>query len=400
MTAQHQAGIANLNQSNELNPCRYVPLIQSDTITRQPIHQWRHKLVAELENHLSTGTEVVANIMNQLALLEAYIGNNTAAFNYCRWQIDYWRNLADCQSDNGVLINVIQPWVNIFRLERWQCNHEIALAMYEQISPEKRHLETDLQHRFSVPLTVADILTLPNADVVQGVVEAVYWLESSHLLLVAKDNSALMQRLQQGLAGNMASATKMRLLELWFKALNDKGEYARGLSALHRMCLTESAYSLEFSLLELVLLFNIDADELPKSITVIFDRVMAKNDWEKGPRHLYLLAKISVLFSQIGTQEQYHQLLQLQLNVANSLNDEVIAFEAKSSMADRGWFSSGQLREEFLHSDYQVIRRRLGLEKKSYPEADELSLALEKLSRLEFDGAQQHLQELQKLSTV
>lgn len=357
----HMTHVATEALNTPASPCRYQPLIQVDPIIRQPIVAWQQNLVRKLHASLIAGNEDVAEVFNQLALLEAYQGHHETAFTFCQLQITYWRNLAQRHRDDLYLLPALQPWINTFRLQRWQQHNMTASLLYRQLAPERRNEKNNLNDQYAISPTLDELLAHPSAGKYTQLLDSIYWLEYSHQLLNTGDYAGLMQQIQSGLNQGTKHSIRARLLEIWFKALVSKGQNAYALSALQRMKLTQSSNQLEFRALEMVLLFNQGIDTAADNAAQIYAELQQLSNRIFDAKGLYLLAEFCKIYQQIGSHEQKTILWSQLLTTATALNDEVLCFDAKFALTQLGQYSATQLDTDFQQSEYKIIRDRLTL---------------------------------------
>ncbi|WP_293633174.1 hypothetical protein [Shewanella sp. CG12_big_fil_rev_8_21_14_0_65_47_15] len=352
--------VAAVIRETQVPQCRYQPLIQADPIIRQPITTWQQSLLRRLHTSLIVGNEDVAEAFNQLALLEAYRGHHDTALSFCQLQITYWRNLANRHRDELYLLPALQPWINTFRLQRWQQQNMTASSLYQQLAPERRNERNNLNDQYAISPTIGELLANPSAGKYSQLIESVYWLESSHQLLNIGDYAGLMQQIQSGLRQDIKYSIRSRLLEIWFKALVNKGQNAYALEALQRMKLTQSHHQLEFRALEMILSFNLGIDITDKAAQ-IYDELQVYCHRASDAKGLYLLAEFCKIYQQIGSHTQQITLWNQLLSLATLLNDEVLCFDAQFALSQLGQYSVSQIDTEAQYSDYKIIRDRLSL---------------------------------------
>lgn len=340
--------------------CQYQPLLVNDPILRQPILHWQQNLLNSLDSAFKAGNTEIAVELNQLALIEAYQGNDSAALNLCQLQIKYWQNIAARQGDR-YLINCIQPWINTFRLQRWKQDKQAALFSYQQLAPDLQKNRNSLNSDFGVQLSLAELLTLNPDSGWRNMLETIYWSEFSQLLANNGDKAHFARHVQDGLASPVRFSVKMRLLELWFKVLIENKEFSYALSALHRMKLTSGPYQLVFRLLEMVLLFNLQWSDTQRLAEQLCQELMSKPADYTDIRHLYFVAAAFGIFRQLDNKGAKLRLCRYLLDQANQLNDEVLAVEAKLELVSEGQLDYSQVASQYKDSAYSLVRRKLGL---------------------------------------
>lgn len=361
--------------------CSYFPLIQADPILRRPIVKWRSNLLQQLRQQLHEVEPDIATPLNQLALLEAYQGNQQDALLYCQLQIQYWCHLAKQRGDPHYLSNAVQPWINTFRLQRWQQN-EGALLLYQQLSPEQRGRENCLNRDYQIAFTLEELLNFPSADDKRKVLDSIYWIEYGKLLLAQKKLPELKQEIQKGLQSGLRYSTRMRLLELWFGALCQRQEFTYALSSLQRMALTSGAYALEFKVLEFILLCHLSAAETADYGEQLSVQILTNKALGTDAKSVYLLSAICKVFQQLGTCEQQLALFRKLRAAARMLGDEVLMFEAEQALCRLGDIRAVN---DYQDSHYLCIRRQLTLAPQAaFVETGSVKAALQALARLDY----------------
>lgn len=388
---------------NSNKPCRYQPLIATgEKIIRKPILAWQTELLSALVKKVSERdleSFECAVIFNQLALIEAFQGNNASALAICEAQIEYWRNLAESRKRKTLLPPAIQPWINIIRLERWRQCHASSASLYRELAPESRCSRNSLCERYGVGTTLSELIALSEDGQwgnVENVIDYVFWIEYTSLLLVTEDMSKFAAHLKDGLSGDLRGTLKIRLLELWFKSLMMKGSYSYALSSLRRMNLTKNGrFSFNFGVLELVLLVNMCEPSADTIINDLYARVTSGGVISNDSQGLYLLMELTKLYQQFGAREQKITLYKMLSERAVQLDDEVLSFEARLALSELGQYDPIRLQSEFATSRYGIIRSRLGLSKDSDQKRAELIKdGAKQLARLDCERCLQTLGEL------
>jgi hypothetical protein len=375
---------------------QYTPLIQPDRLIRQPISSWQNKQLDKLkhciENDRSHNDIAVA--LNILAVLEAYQGFNDNALSICQSQINYWRNIAPHYDDQTLLPRVIQPWINIKRLKRWQNSNIDAERSYRELAPSNSSQSSSLSNEHGIEANLAQLFKLDPSW--QSIVESVYWFEYTAVLTTLGDKSSLKQQVESGLRTVQDYSIRMKILEIWFGTLCRGGHFEYAMSALHRMKLTSGGeHQLAFELLELVLMHNMQQAQTTNQASLIFNKLSNNDAFAVNPGNLYMLGDIAKIYKHLGTQDQQIALLSQQYDYATKLNDEVLQFEARMALNQLGQDDIHKITDDFADSRYTVIRSKLNLAPlNDTGRSDLICLSLERLGQLDHPGCQSILNEL------
>jgi hypothetical protein len=364
------------------------PLIQlQDRLVRKPIAPWRASLVRQLGEAIGSpdiAFDHIAPLLNQLALLEAYQGNTARALEACAAQIRFWQRLARSPGNEHRLGNVVQPWINIVRLERWNQKLDSSIALYRELAPARRSTLATLQRRYGIALTFDELVQLdPQADV-RAVLDVVYWREYGHLLLNAGANDALERHLEAGL-GQVAGALLVFLFETLLAYQASRGHHASALALLHRNRLAQRGlYRLPFAALAMFLAWRAESSEFAGLAETVFDAAVSGEHNERDGRGMLLLVDIARLFEWFGLQRQELELLQLACDIALEVDDEVLQFEVMRRLATLDPNRTGDLRQRFGASSYALIRKHLGLGPQAPGAGPDVVQALQYLAELDF----------------
>lgn len=389
MNTTQRSSVTNTEyQQESLSYYRYTPLLVKDPIVRLPIQGWQQALLKSLSLAMTDKKNPdIAAELNQLALLETYQGNYQAALMLCQLQIRYWQNVAS-HSGKHYLSYCIQPWVNTFRLQRWQPDKKGALCSYQQLAPERRLSLNSLNTDYGIELSLGELVSLDPVGGWHRKLETVYWCEFSQLLSSESDTSNFIRHIQDGLKSTVRDSIKVRLLEFWFKVLIEQREFSYALSALHRMKLTSGPYELPFQLLEMVLLLNLQLTETDAQASHFCDKLMVKQSHYTDVRNLYFVAAASGIFRQLDAPELKLKLCQHVLQLALQLKDEVLAVEARLELVKANQLDIAQLMNWHADSRYLNVRRQLGLADLNLAaHSESLIDCVTAISDLEFDKA-------------
>jgi hypothetical protein len=366
----------------------YQPLISpSDRLVRQPITPWRMAMVRMLREGISKKEldyNQIGSALNRLALLEAYQGHTGRALMACDAQIRFWQRSAEEPGHAHLLPNIVQPWINILRLERWNNRLDSSISLYRELAPDRRAAPAAFQQRFGIPLTF-DALDGISPGRVSYLLDMVYWREYGNLLFSAGADVELRQHLQAGI-GHSQYFVRAALLEMLLVRQADSGNHAGTLALLRRIRRPDTgAYWLHFKTLEMYLALRTGADDAEVLLQAVLDAALSSEHIERDGAGLALLFDIAKLFARLGMHEQEEMLLQRAYRMAQELNDEVVLFEVMDRLAVLGHDLGCDVRERFAASSYALIRKRLGQAPRAADTGPDVVQALRALAELDFD---------------
>lgn len=362
---------------------RYQPLINSsDRLVRRPIAAWRAALLHMLGEALaapSIDVNRVAPALNQLALLEVYQGNTQGALHACDAQIRFWQRLCAQQGYAHHIGAVVQPWVNIVRLERWSNKADTSRVLYSELAPSRRLEHGSLQDRYGLPLTFDDI---DRADPHSGsarLLDVVYWREYAHLLLGTDADEALQLHLQAGLPANQGFL-RVVLIEILLAYQAKRGQHAPALALLGRLPVAQDPIaSIPFKTLEMYLAHAIDTRHSAPLADALLEALQSP-DLERDVRSLTLLVDIARLFGQLSMPEHELTVLRQAAELAPVVGDEVLQFEVERRLGA----NSSDLHDRFAASSYALVRKGLGLPLEPRTTGPDLWRIVESLAELDF----------------
>lgn len=365
---------------------RYQPLINpSDRLVRRPIAPWRAALLHMLGEALAArriDVDRVAPALNQLALLEAYQGNTQGALHACDAQIRFWQRLCAEPGYAHHIGALVQPWVNIVRLERWSNKADTSLALYSELAPSRRSGHGSLQHRYGLSLTFDDI---DRADPHSGsarLLDAVYWREYAHLLLSTDADHGLQRHLQAGLPQNQGFL-RVVLTEILLAYQAKRGQHAPALALLRRMPVAQDpAASIPFKTLEMYLVHAIDSSRSAPLADALLAALQSP-DLERDVRSLNMLVDIARLMGQLGMAERESAVLRQAAELAHVVKDEVLLFEVERRLARS---NDDDLHARFAASSYALVRKGLGLAPEARTAGPDVGRIVESLAELDFSG--------------
>lgn len=109
-----------------------APLLHpEDRLTRKNIHTWLLELLT-LTNEWQYDYKQLAMLFNLTSFLHMAIGNLNAAERLCRKQIDYF--IQQSKKESTLLKFIIQPWINLGRLDRIKGDYELAYHKFSLLA--------------------------------------------------------------------------------------------------------------------------------------------------------------------------------------------------------------------------------------------------------------------------
>lgn len=368
---------------------RYQPLINpSDRMVRRPIVPWRAALVMTLRDALGAprpDLDSIAQALNQLSLLEAYQGNTAGALLICDAQIRFWQGIARMPGNANYLNQVIQPWINVLRLERWADKLNSSKSLYRELAPSNRHMPGTLQQRYGIALSLAELDLLEPQAGAGRLLDAVYWREYGHLLLTGGSRAEIEEHLTTGLRTDNRFL-RLALTEMLLLYQVDCGNAGHALSVLRRMAIPGAAsHWLHFKTLEMYLAGVAEDDAFPELAQTVLSAAQSDAYVEFDVHGLTLLLDIARLSSGFGLCGHELALLRKAEQVADRVEDEVLRFDLSRRLSELVSESPCELRERFSDSCYGLVRTRLGLPLKPAPGPDVVR-AVQSLASLDIEA--------------
>jgi hypothetical protein len=110
-------------------------LFPTEKITCSPLIGWARSLESKLllfKNYkdILKETDHFATILNQIPLIVSFTGNTKLAARICMDVINFYSNLYSKTRENEILIQAIQPWINLGRLDRIENNYQEAIQKF------------------------------------------------------------------------------------------------------------------------------------------------------------------------------------------------------------------------------------------------------------------------------
>ncbi len=371
----------------------YEPLIcGTDRLARRAIRPWRGAMLAALRLAAGRGedpdTGGVAVALNQLALLEAYEGSHANALALCRSQVDFWRTLAAQAGAPGLLGGVIQPLINIVRLERWSAGADGTVSLYGELAPARRGVAGPLLARHGIALGFEGLCALDARADYAALLDNVYWREYGRYLLQAGSEDALQALLGEGLSRPRSAFVQLSLVEILLLQQARSGKHDSAARLLSGLGLApDSLLWLHFKVCEMFLAQRRGAAEAPALQAAVMDAVRRGRGIRDDAWGLNLLFDIGKVFRLLGCGAEEAELLRLATQAAVRLGDEAVHFDALARLAQLDGDASCALLQQFQHSGYASVRKRLGLAPASAcpdPQSAVAVAAAAHLARLDF----------------
>jgi len=122
-----------------------VLFFPEDRIIKKPISDWVEELTIKAEqtrkkDDTITEAGTIAEILNQSALIYFSLGQYEAAKEICYLQINYFININKKAPNLHLLKYVMQPWVNLCRLDRAAGNINDLLKKLYQVANARQLL--------------------------------------------------------------------------------------------------------------------------------------------------------------------------------------------------------------------------------------------------------------------
>ncbi|SFL75895.1 hypothetical protein [Rugamonas rubra] len=371
-------------------PAFYQPLIvPADRLIRAPLSGWRRKVLQDLLPAVrARAVDELPQQLNLLALQEAYRGNLDAARQLCDAQIRFWQAQAAAGQPQQ-LLNVIQPWINLIRLERWQERTGEAAALYQQLAPQRAHEQGELQRRYGIGATLAELCAMDRLGNAAVTLQNAYWQEYPRLLLKCGMHQELNYLLQDAQALPLGPYLKAAQLEMQLSYQSKIGLHRNSLAALEKMMLgPHSPYWLQFKVLEVYLAFQAEMVNAPARAEHLFQALTSGRTLNCQAQDLYFLAHAAQVFRQLHLGGHEIGCLDMVEAMAAKLGDEVFQCHARQRLAELGQMPHEQVLDEFQHSAYVQVRSSLGLrpDDDAAGRAAGLLRAVEQLAALDYDG--------------
>lgn len=305
---------------------------------------------------------VLANSMHQMSLMAVFEGATETARQICHAQIYFWRNLAQASSNPSLLGYVIQPWINLARLERQQQTDGTARSLYQDFAPENRQQPSVLMQHFGIAQSLDELCKLhPEIDCT-GVLENVYWREYGLFLLKTGEYSALQGLLERGLSCQKCPFVKMALFEMQALLHARMGQPEAGLQLVNSAIgQADQPYHLHLKSLQLHLAHQAGSEAAQTLGEELCALLLSKQPMLANPQNLYLLHGLTRNFMHQGMDQQAAALTPQVAAMAQQLKDETVQFDLAQRAVALGQMSQDQLKQKFKNSSYAYIRKHLGL---------------------------------------
>ncbi|MDW5416186.1 hypothetical protein R6242_06320 [Iodobacter sp. CM08] len=342
------------------NPQFFYPplLVSSDRLVRHPLNEWSSRLLSSFYKSIHN-VDVVLPIMNQLALIETCRGNYGGAFEICVAQINFLKNLSKKNKSTQYLPAIIQPWINIARMDRWQNKEINSTEIYKSMSPDNRFKFCELNSRYGIEFSLGELCNLGENNSFVAVVNNVYWTEYARFLLRSNSHNLLQKHLQSGISSNYGAFIKISLIEvliLYQVKIDNFDSALKLLINIFGNC--SEKYLLHFKVLEL---FVSEKSGRDYDKGVIDEIMLYVSLVERDSYGLNLISEISRVFKIIGLKDVEIELLSISKEIAEEINDEIILFYVMERLVEIGLCNYELFVSKFEKSSYSVIRKKLKL---------------------------------------
>lgn len=370
----------------------YQPLIRSlsERLVRVPLGAWERTLAGLLRTALTRSPidwDALASIFNQLAVIQAYRGHNDRALAFCEAQIGLWKALADEAGHEHRQVLLIQPWVNIIRLERWQKKIDSAIELYQELAPQNRGRPGTVNARYGVDASLETLLQLPGGDTLRQVLDNVYWVEYTRWLLATGQTAELQSLIKAGLGSGLNAYAHTVLLEtlviyqVQIGAFNAAGQLLARLRPLYH-----DSHRLPFAVIELYLCYSRGSGH-EAALAAVCELTQSERYLQRDKFGLSLLCDIALALHTLGAPVDAEiGLLEQAWPLAVAIDEEVSLFDIHARLSELGRRPPGQWDERFRRSDYALVRKHLGLAPVPVAPEPDMLAAAQRLSRLDVVG--------------
>lgn len=370
----------------------FQPLFQAPSkLARIPLHAWQSAVYCSIVSDLRRPEPALGSLearLNLLSLFEAYRGSNERAARICDAQIRFWRDLSRQPGGGHHLAKVLQPWLNLARLGRWQGDLDKASALYREFSPAHRSSPGQMASRYGIEQSLTEVGAhdASSGFNFSAFFDAVYWPEYADLLFRANRTEELRAHLSAGVAGNF---NRLALFEYVLAGMARRERFDEALRLLARVMPPKSKpHWLQWQTTALRLHAGRDRfATVPGGLAdEVFEAAMLGRHGKADVHELSLLLEIARVFRQLGLLPQERALTERAVALATVVNDEVLQFEAASRLAAHLPQPGIDLRAQFRDTGYALIRKRLGLPALDESAMPDVAAAIELLAQHDYAG--------------
>lgn len=356
---------------------RFVPvptmssglLLPYDRIPREPLSAWAERLSQDLVQNLRGLRTVrdlcgaVAANANNTALVALHQGATSVARMLCKRQFCWQHRFSRRSKDEAIAARVVQPWVNLARLDGMSGDWQAALARLAGLRDYQLNGRLELgpvRIRSGAWAAVAD-----TQEYFEETLDTMYVLDSLKVLLL---NGKFVETLT--FASRLDPDFPRGLLEFGMEAsivaaswLGDAAE-ARRIAASARSA-TRGWKHVVFTIrLAEAVAREGDGDEAREVLAPVITVVSRVSAEKKGElQQLYVLQRLSTLCRELGLDQEARSLAEDVYRGARAAADEVFEIESLRTLSA---ISSGPERKQWLEALarlqettlYQRYRRR------------------------------------------
>lgn len=377
----------------------FLPLIFApDRMICKPLGGWRQNLLEvwsqAMQDCLQKQPQItdLAPVFNQLGLIATFQGQTELAAHVCQSQMLYWHHLSQERGRPDLLAYVIQPYINLARLARWQANVEQAAGLYRGLAPGSQHQVSPLLQKLGIAHTFEELAAADSdPQKFRQVMSIVYWTEYGRLLLQTGDEASVLAHVQQGLSSETSTHIRRCLLETGLQVQCQHGRKPMKLLQALTSKL-DFAARLPYLMIHLQLAA---AHQLPEQEQVFAQVWQLLNvetiDWRRS-NLLAMFDGCGKILLRLGYQSEALQMASRQRELARLIEDEALEYAAMTRLVEAGALSADAL-GKFDSSLYVQIRKARKQDLFD-PLASGIEQALQELDRCDWQACADTLRDL------
>lgn len=334
----------------------------------------------------------ISGYLNQLALIEATQGNDEIARQLCEAQILFWKNFVAKNGNKTLLAETVQPWINLARLSRWQSKFEQASSFYSALAPWQRSQPCSLNERYGVEPSLAELCAIDDQQSITKLLDSIFWSEYGRQLLDHGSQDDFLKHVQTGLQLPLNGGIKAALLELSLIRQARLGKYSA--ATLEKLIdRAQDTLGSAFEMLRLQIAYHCQYGNRETLLEQMWSAISSENFFKPNASGLAQIDAYRKIFQSLHLAKQELQLLEQQVKLATTLDDEPFLFAAKLRQAElNGESALVELRTRFANSGYVTIRKTLGLGKVCDSTSDVILKAIQNLAQLQLNHCADILQ--------
>jgi hypothetical protein len=362
----------------------------SDRILRRPIVPWQDSLVnalVEATSQWPIDFDTAIFTLNQLALIQAYQGNMDGALLICEAQIQFWRRVSATPGNDGYITAVLQPWINILRLKRWNNQLSLSESLWMELAPPCRSRRGSLQKIYNIKLSYEELEKTKCEIYPPQLLDMLYWREFGHILLGATDGKRLERHLQNGLLAAPGEFIRLSLFEMLLIYQAKIGYMGKSLEILQRIRINPTGpYALQFKALEMYFSERLYLDGSANRTGRVIAEKLFEDCLNGNAADAMLIFDISRIFQDLAMPHYEIPLLYKALEAVQRDFDEILNFNIRfrlNALLDK---CPEDFHKTFANSSYAIIRRQIGLAPKIDAGSLTLVKAIQALADLKFSA--------------